>query len=397
MFSALVMFLFKPHFSPVFSVLYCFPAFEFPCDIMQGLSSPRSGPSEASKPPQYSSKDLRSFLEHVIQVANVTKKLLRAYGDLRETSGSCTQPPSDSVSCSPRRTYSFCFFCGQKGHIRANCGLCKKYLAAGKCLLVKGRVVLPTGQEIPREVPGRTLKDRLDCWDLGNRSNDNRKPPSSQGWLPSEDVGSRKPQTQMVPLGVSQPHSSVHPHPPSAQPLCAPLSAEGPSRHSASEQPQAPSRGHSESSSTRAPSRAVPTLDSRGRPPSCSRDLDDPHVYSYSSRQRSPEPPSRSRDLDNPCSYSYSSRTRSPDSHDYPRDYEYYYIPSPPPAPRLAYSCLPESSRDEPTPVRPTSRLVERTTASASYDTRSSRSTQVSAYSRRLCSRSRTPRPSYRF
>ncbi|KAI6097677.1 hypothetical protein EDD16DRAFT_1728402 [Pisolithus croceorrhizus] len=204
---------------------------------MQAPSSPRSGPSEASKPPQYSSKDLRSLLEDVIRVANVAKSLLRACGGLREASGSRAQPPTDSASCSPRRTYSFCFFCGQKGHIRANCDSCKKYLAAGKCLLVKGRIVLPTGREIPREVPGRTLKDRLDCWDLGNRSNDNRKPPSSQGRLPSEDVGSRKPQTQMVPL--------VHPHPPSAQPLRAPLSAEGPSRHSASEQPQAPSRGHS--------------------------------------------------------------------------------------------------------------------------------------------------------
>ncbi|KAI6106760.1 hypothetical protein EDD16DRAFT_157983 [Pisolithus croceorrhizus] len=253
------------------------------------------------------------------------------------------------------------------------------------------------GREIPREVPGRTLKDHLDCWDLGDRSNDNRKPPLSQGRLPSEDVGSRKPQTQMVPLGVSQPRSTVHPHPPSAQPLRVPLSAEGPSRHSASEQPQAPSRGHSESSSTRAPSREVPTSDSRGQPPSCSCDLEDLCSYSYSSRPRSPEPPSRSRNLDNPRSYSYSSRPRSPDSRDYPRDYKYYYVRSPPPAPRLAYSRLPESSRDEPTPVRPTSRLVERTTASATYDTRSSCSTQVSAYSRRLRSRSRTPRPLYRF
>ncbi|KAI6110407.1 hypothetical protein EDD16DRAFT_1239850 [Pisolithus croceorrhizus] len=224
----------------------------------------------------------------------------------------------------------------------------------------------------------------------------------------------------MVPLGVSQPCLPVHPHPPSAQPLCAPLSVEGLSRHSASEQPQAPSRGHGESSSQHAPSRAVPTSDSCGQPPShscdlddpclysyssrphspeppsCSCDLDDPRSYLYSSRLHSPEPPSRSRDLNNPRLYSYSSRPRSPDSRDYPRDYQ-YYICSPPPAPRLTYSCLLESSRNEPTPVWPTSQLVERTVASASYDTQSSRSTHASAYSRRSRSRSRTPRPSYRF
>ncbi|KAI6110446.1 hypothetical protein EDD16DRAFT_1240663 [Pisolithus croceorrhizus] len=56
-----------------------------------------------------------------------------------------------------------------------------------------------------------------------------------------------------------------------------------------------------------------------------------------------------------------------------------------------------KSLRDEPTPVRPTSRLVERTTAAAYYDTQSSHSTHASAYSRRSRSRSRTPRPSYRF
>ncbi|KAI5995779.1 hypothetical protein F5J12DRAFT_896407 [Pisolithus orientalis] len=81
-----------------------------------------------------------------------------------EANSSRAQPSRASDNHSPRRSYSFCFFCGLSGHIRAGCHSFKSYLASGKCLLVNGRVVLPTGLEIPREVAGRTLRDRLANW-----------------------------------------------------------------------------------------------------------------------------------------------------------------------------------------------------------------------------------------
>ncbi|KAI5988327.1 hypothetical protein EDD15DRAFT_2288998, partial [Pisolithus albus] len=65
----------------------------------------------------------------------------------------------------PRR-FRFCFFCGREGHIRARCRVCTSYLAAGRCRIVRGRVVLPTGEEIPREALGRSLQARLDFWAL---------------------------------------------------------------------------------------------------------------------------------------------------------------------------------------------------------------------------------------
>ncbi|KAI6009131.1 hypothetical protein EDC04DRAFT_870866 [Pisolithus marmoratus] len=73
-------------------------------------------------------------------------------------------PPSSEPL--PRRRFSFCFFCGRDGHIRAQCKICASYLAAGKCRIVGGRVVLPTGAEIPREALGRTLRAHLDSWAL---------------------------------------------------------------------------------------------------------------------------------------------------------------------------------------------------------------------------------------
>ncbi|KAI5998335.1 hypothetical protein F5J12DRAFT_895534 [Pisolithus orientalis] len=84
----------------------------------------------------------------------------------RKVDSSRAQPSRASDNHSPHRLYSFCFFCGLSGHVRAGCHSFKSYLALGKCLLVDGRVVLPTGLEIPREVAGRTLRDRLDNWSL---------------------------------------------------------------------------------------------------------------------------------------------------------------------------------------------------------------------------------------
>ncbi|KAI6013120.1 hypothetical protein BKA83DRAFT_4363375 [Pisolithus microcarpus] len=347
---------------------------------MHSQESPSCGPPEASsflRRPE----ELRRFLDDIIKLATAAKSLLETHGGLREASKSCAQPPATSASRSPRRIYSFCFFCGQKGHIRANCDLCEQYLAAGKCLIVKGRVVLPTGQEIPREVPGRTLKDRLACWDLGNRSKDIRNPPSSPGRLPLEDVGSLEPQTQMVSLGLSQSRLLVHPNTPSERPLCAPLSTEGPS-HSI----RAPSASSSSSDASlcrpRSPSCTLPTRYSRGRPQSRSRSRGH-------GRPRSPSPlyfqdsPSCSRRY--PHSYSSRSHSRRPRSRDY------HHRRSPPPAPR---SHLPTLSRDKPTLDQLASQLVNRLTASGIYSTRSSHGSHPPAYSRRSRSRSRTPQPS---
>ncbi|KAI6011996.1 hypothetical protein BKA83DRAFT_4373678 [Pisolithus microcarpus] len=302
---------------------------------MQGPNSPSCGSFEASsflRRPE----DLRRFLDDIIRLATTAKSLLRGCGGLREA--------ATSTSRSPRRIYSFCFFCGQTGHIRANCDWCKQYLAAGKCLIVKGRVVLPTGQEIPREVPGRTLKDRLAHWDLGNRSKDIRNPPSSPGRLPLEDVGSLELQTQMVSL--------VHPNTPSERPLWPSHSIRAPSASSSSSDASLYSRGRPQSRSR-----------SRGRGRPCSPS---PLYFEDS--------PSRGRRY--PQSYSSGSHSRRSRSRDH------HHRRSPPPTPSLGRSHQPTLSRDKPELERLASQLVNRLTASTR--------------SRRSRSRSRTPQPSRR-
>ncbi|KAI5984509.1 hypothetical protein EDD15DRAFT_2308196, partial [Pisolithus albus] len=89
----------------------------------------------------------------------------------------------------PQR-FRFCFFCGQEGHIRARCRVCTSYLAAGMCQIVRGRVMLPTGEEIPREALGHRLQAQLDFWALaqgpgGLATQVQASPSSSQTPTPS--------------------------------------------------------------------------------------------------------------------------------------------------------------------------------------------------------------------
>ncbi|KIO14757.1 hypothetical protein M404DRAFT_991525 [Pisolithus tinctorius Marx 270] len=118
----------------------------------------------------------REVLEHhnaseysVLSLMSTAKEVLRSSGSLWKSckvDSSRAQPPQASDSRTPRCSYSFCFFCRLLGHIQAGCHSYKSYLASGKCLLINGRVVLPTGLEIPHEVAGRTLRDRLNNWSL---------------------------------------------------------------------------------------------------------------------------------------------------------------------------------------------------------------------------------------
>ncbi|CAA7263097.1 unnamed protein product [Cyclocybe aegerita] len=57
-----------------------------------------------------------------------------------------------------------CKFCGS-AHFMQDCDLVNEYSRAGKCRRnVEGKVVLPSGAFVPKEIPGRLLKDRVDKW-----------------------------------------------------------------------------------------------------------------------------------------------------------------------------------------------------------------------------------------
>ena len=58
-----------------------------------------------------------------------------------------------------------CKFCGNVGHIVKACKDAEEYVLSGRCMRdASGNILLPSGAKIPRETPGKTLRDRCDVY-----------------------------------------------------------------------------------------------------------------------------------------------------------------------------------------------------------------------------------------
>jgi hypothetical protein len=72
--------------------------------------------------------------------------------------------PTSSTSSATVNCNTDCNFCG-KAHFIRDCDLVGDYIRAGKCKRNhEGKVVLPTGAFVPREIPGTLLRERIDEW-----------------------------------------------------------------------------------------------------------------------------------------------------------------------------------------------------------------------------------------
>jgi hypothetical protein len=62
-----------------------------------------------------------------------------------------------------------CNFCGETSHYMRDCRVVQEYEAAGKVRRdIHGRVILSTGAFVPRSIPGRYFKERVDEWHRQN-------------------------------------------------------------------------------------------------------------------------------------------------------------------------------------------------------------------------------------
>ena len=76
--------------------------------------------------------------------------------------------PYTGNTSSPASRSSGCAFCGGECFIR-DCKLVDEYIRAGKCRRNhEGKVVLPTGAFVPREITGNCLRERIDEWHRKN-------------------------------------------------------------------------------------------------------------------------------------------------------------------------------------------------------------------------------------
>jgi hypothetical protein len=67
-----------------------------------------------------------------------------------------------STATGANAMYPFCLFCGSPSteHMMRNCPIAEQYLCEGKCTRnAQGRIALPDGQDIPKGVRGRWIKD----------------------------------------------------------------------------------------------------------------------------------------------------------------------------------------------------------------------------------------------
>jgi hypothetical protein len=58
-----------------------------------------------------------------------------------------------------------CNFCGHPGHFIRQCPDAEEYIWLGRCRrTAEGKITLPTGSFVSRDIPGRFMKLRIDEW-----------------------------------------------------------------------------------------------------------------------------------------------------------------------------------------------------------------------------------------
>ena len=85
-----------------------------------------------------------------------------------------------------------CLFCGEQGHYIGECMAAQEYLDTGKIIRnEEWRLVLPSGRYVPRMVPGRTIKEKVDNYyrQQGQQDQRNNGPDTiSANFLESADT-----------------------------------------------------------------------------------------------------------------------------------------------------------------------------------------------------------------
>ena len=125
--------------------------------VLHGTASSHSASPFASDPP-VASRAIEDLLGHLIDAVTLLKS-------------SPLLSPSFASSLPKLRTYSrpgatsTCNFCGSATHLIKRCPEAAAYIRIGKCRRnAEGRIVLPTGSYVARDVPGDFLKFRIDEW-----------------------------------------------------------------------------------------------------------------------------------------------------------------------------------------------------------------------------------------
>jgi hypothetical protein len=114
--------------------------------------------SMAKRDPSVKQEDLGSFL------SEFTKTIVEAINN--NNRGRYNNPAASSSDSAPRSTT--CNFCGGP-HFMRECDKVDELIRAGKCKRnTEGKIVLPSGAYVPRDIPGTLLSERIEEWHRRN-------------------------------------------------------------------------------------------------------------------------------------------------------------------------------------------------------------------------------------
>jgi hypothetical protein len=120
-----------------------------PVTILQRPAAPITGPITQS--PTVKTEDMGALF------SELTKTLVEAMSQTLR--GAAT---SNNSSGHAHQGTKGCHFCGDEGHFIPNCDKVTEFATAGKCKRnQEGKVVLPSGSFVPRDIPGKWLMDRV--------------------------------------------------------------------------------------------------------------------------------------------------------------------------------------------------------------------------------------------
>jgi len=116
-------------------------------------TSSKSSNSTTTATTEIKSEELVTVLERI------TESFIKA---LSATAQQSSRPPRTTQALN-------CNFCDGLGHFGRECEIALDYIKKGFCLRnIEGRITLPSGAFIPRDIPGKCFKDRLDEWHRRN-------------------------------------------------------------------------------------------------------------------------------------------------------------------------------------------------------------------------------------
>jgi hypothetical protein len=136
-----------------------------PSQFLATSTSSNNSTTSTTSPTSTSSKEIKAedFASIIERITESFVKALSAQNIAPRNSSPADRPPR------PQNPNPGCSYCGLTDHFIRECNVVNEDIQMGKCRRNhEGKVVLPGGGFVPRDIPGRYIKDRIEEWHRRN-------------------------------------------------------------------------------------------------------------------------------------------------------------------------------------------------------------------------------------